>query len=47
VLIFYVVVSIASWAALYPMLRAPRLVLAASPLAADVPVVTFDSRGFA
>ncbi len=37
--------SLASWACLYPMLRAPRLVLVAPALTFDVPDATFDSRG--
>lgn len=43
---FYVALTAAFWAALYPMLRTPRLKLGRVPVVyADVPDVTYDSRG--
>ena len=45
---FYVVLSLAVWLPLWPMLRGPRVALKwdTPELAFDVPVTTFDSRGF-
>jgi hypothetical protein len=42
----HVGLSLASAAVLWPMLRAPRFPWTAPELVFDVPVATFDSRGF-
>jgi hypothetical protein len=45
---FYLALSLCSAAVLWPMLRAPRMQLhsVAAPLFPEVPVTTFDSKGF-
>ena len=45
---FYVVLTLMTWAALYPMFRVPRPKVGRIPevLYADVPDTTFDPRGF-